>query len=64
MAPTGDLGCPSSPHIRVIPARWAFHCRNLYHMMTGMMTEFRYLGSPSEIFGHALHACRDPEKLK
>src|SRR6202049_4200218 len=24
------------------PARWAFHCHNLYHMMTGMMTEVRY----------------------
>jgi FtsP/CotA-like multicopper oxidase with cupredoxin domain len=28
------------------PGRWAFHCRNLYHMMTGMMTEFRYRGIP------------------
>ncbi|HEX7389533.1 MAG TPA: multicopper oxidase family protein [Acidiphilium sp.] len=26
------------------PGRWAFHCHNLYHMMTGMMTEFRYWG--------------------
>ncbi|MGH7122227.1 MAG: multicopper oxidase family protein [Acetobacteraceae bacterium] len=26
--------------------RWAFHCHNLYHMMTGMMTEFRYRGVP------------------
>jgi hypothetical protein len=24
------------------PSRWAFHCHNLYHMMTGMMTEVRY----------------------
>ena len=24
------------------PGRWAFHCHNLYHMATGMMTEFRY----------------------
>ena len=24
------------------PGRWALHCHNLYHMMTGMMTEFRY----------------------
>ncbi|MCF3945685.1 multicopper oxidase family protein [Acidiphilium iwatense] len=24
--------------------RWAFHCHNLYHMMTGMMMEFRYHG--------------------
>ena len=28
------------------PGRWAFHCHNLYHMMTGMMTEFRYQGIP------------------
>ena len=26
------------------PGRWAFHCHNLYHMMSGMMTEFRYEG--------------------
>jgi len=26
------------------PGRWAFHCHNLYHMMTGMMTEVRYFG--------------------
>jgi FtsP/CotA-like multicopper oxidase with cupredoxin domain len=26
------------------PGRWAFHCHNLYHMETGMMTEFRYHG--------------------
>jgi FtsP/CotA-like multicopper oxidase with cupredoxin domain len=24
------------------PGRWAFHCHNLYHMMTGMLTEVRY----------------------
>ena len=24
------------------PGRWAFHCHNLYHMMTGMITEVRY----------------------
>src|SRR4030081_3891394 len=24
------------------PGRWAFHCHNLYPMMTGMMTEVRY----------------------
>jgi FtsP/CotA-like multicopper oxidase with cupredoxin domain len=24
------------------PGRWAFHCHILYHMMTGMLTEFRY----------------------
>jgi hypothetical protein len=26
------------------PGRWAFHCHNLYHMVTGMLTEFRYEG--------------------
>jgi FtsP/CotA-like multicopper oxidase with cupredoxin domain len=26
------------------PGRWAFHCHNLYHMSTGMMTELRYEG--------------------
>jgi FtsP/CotA-like multicopper oxidase with cupredoxin domain len=26
------------------PGRWAFHCHNLYHMMTGMMTGVRYPG--------------------
>jgi FtsP/CotA-like multicopper oxidase with cupredoxin domain len=26
------------------PGRWAFHCHNLYHMVAGMMTEFRYHG--------------------
>jgi FtsP/CotA-like multicopper oxidase with cupredoxin domain len=26
------------------PGRWAFHCHNLYHMATGMLTEFRYDG--------------------
>src|SRR5713226_5611710 len=26
------------------PGRWAFHCHNLYHMITGMMTEVRYPG--------------------
>jgi len=24
------------------PGRWAFHCHNLYHMTTGMMTDVRY----------------------
>jgi FtsP/CotA-like multicopper oxidase with cupredoxin domain len=24
------------------PGRWAFHCHNLYHMMTSVMTEVRY----------------------
>jgi FtsP/CotA-like multicopper oxidase with cupredoxin domain len=27
------------------PGRWALHCHNLYHMVTGMMTEFRYQGT-------------------
>ena len=26
------------------PGRWPFHCHNLYHMVTGMMMEFRYQG--------------------
>ena len=26
------------------PGRWPFHCHNLYHATTGMMTEFRYQG--------------------
>jgi len=26
------------------PGRWPLHCHNLYHMETGMMTEFRYQG--------------------
>ena len=26
------------------PGRWPLHCHNLYHMVTGMMTEFRYRG--------------------
>jgi FtsP/CotA-like multicopper oxidase with cupredoxin domain len=26
------------------PGRWVFHCHNLYHMMTGMVTEVRYTG--------------------
>lgn len=26
------------------PGRWPLHCHNLYHMMTGMMTEIRYDG--------------------
>lgn len=28
------------------PGRWAFHCHNLYHMITGMMAEFRMRVSP------------------
>jgi len=24
------------------PGRWLFHCHNLYHMATGMMTEVTY----------------------
>ncbi|MDB6099947.1 MAG: putative multicopper oxidase [Gammaproteobacteria bacterium] len=27
------------------PGRWAFHCHNLYHMQTGMVTEVRYAGT-------------------
>ena len=26
------------------PGRWPFHCHNLYHQATGMMTEFAYEG--------------------
>jgi FtsP/CotA-like multicopper oxidase with cupredoxin domain len=26
------------------PGRWPFHCHNLYHLATGMMTEVRYPG--------------------
>jgi FtsP/CotA-like multicopper oxidase with cupredoxin domain len=26
------------------PGRWLFHCHNLYHMATGMMTEVAYIG--------------------
>jgi FtsP/CotA-like multicopper oxidase with cupredoxin domain len=25
------------------PGRWMFHCHNLYHMLSGMMTEVRYI---------------------
>lgn len=25
------------------PGRWAFHCHNLYHMVSGMMTELAYI---------------------
>jgi FtsP/CotA-like multicopper oxidase with cupredoxin domain len=32
------------------PGRWPFHCHNLYHMQTGMMTEVRYDGMPRETF--------------
>ena len=40
---------PPMGHVRIgfdadNPGRWAFHCHNLYHMVTGMMTEFRYRG--------------------
>jgi FtsP/CotA-like multicopper oxidase with cupredoxin domain len=36
-------------HVRIAfdannPGRWPFHCHNLYHQVTGMMTEFRYQG--------------------
>ncbi len=26
------------------PGRWLFHCHNLFHMATGMMTELAYDG--------------------
>jgi FtsP/CotA-like multicopper oxidase with cupredoxin domain len=43
------LVTPMSGRVRIAfdannPGRWAFHCHNLYHMETGMMTEFRYQG--------------------
>jgi FtsP/CotA-like multicopper oxidase with cupredoxin domain len=43
------LVTPMMGHVRIAfdadnPGRWAFHCHNLYHMATGMMTEFRYEG--------------------
>ena len=25
------------------PGRWLYHCHNLYHMMTGMMSELVYV---------------------
>ena len=25
------------------PGNWMFHCHNLYHMQSGMMTQVRYL---------------------
>jgi FtsP/CotA-like multicopper oxidase with cupredoxin domain len=43
------VGVPPMASVRLAfdadnPGRWAFHCHNLYHMVTGMMTEFRYDG--------------------
>jgi FtsP/CotA-like multicopper oxidase with cupredoxin domain len=26
------------------PGRWLFHCHNVYHMASGMMTEIAYAG--------------------
>lgn len=40
------------------PGRWAFHCHNLYHMMTGMMTEVRY----PAIIGHYTSHERSTER--
>ena len=42
------------------PGRWAFHCHNLYHMMTGMMTEVRY---PSIIRAKPSACGRDPQPM-
>src|SRR6202051_1134078 len=39
------------------PRRWAFHCHNLYHMMTGVMTEVRY---PAIIWGAPLPIACEP----
>jgi FtsP/CotA-like multicopper oxidase with cupredoxin domain len=38
---------PAMGHVRIAfdadnPGRWLFHCHNLYHMRSGMMTELRY----------------------
>jgi FtsP/CotA-like multicopper oxidase with cupredoxin domain len=43
------LVTPSMHRVRIAfnadnPGRWAFHCHNLYHMIGGMLTEFRYQG--------------------
>jgi FtsP/CotA-like multicopper oxidase with cupredoxin domain len=43
------LVMPRGARVRIVfdannPGRWAFHCHNLYHMQTGMMTEVRYDG--------------------
>jgi FtsP/CotA-like multicopper oxidase with cupredoxin domain len=43
------LVMPNAGRVRIAfdadnPGRWAFHCHNLYHMQTGMMTEVRYDG--------------------
>ncbi|HQT76214.1 MAG TPA: multicopper oxidase domain-containing protein [Rhodopila sp.] len=40
---------PAGGSVRVVfdadnPGRWLFHCHNLYHMATGMMTEVAYAG--------------------
>jgi FtsP/CotA-like multicopper oxidase with cupredoxin domain len=46
------LVMPGAARVRIAfdadnPGRWAFHCHNLYHMQTGMMTEVRYDGISS-----------------
>jgi len=43
------LVMPNAGRVRIAfdadnPGRWAFHCHNLYHMQTGMLTEVRYDG--------------------
>jgi FtsP/CotA-like multicopper oxidase with cupredoxin domain len=43
------LVMPNAARVRIAfdadnPGRWAFHCHNLYHMQTGMLTEVRYDG--------------------
>ncbi len=47
------LVMPGTGRVRIAfdadnPGRWAFHCHNLYHMQTGMMTEVRYDGIAAE----------------
>jgi FtsP/CotA-like multicopper oxidase with cupredoxin domain len=43
------LVMPGAARVRIAfdadnPGRWPFHCHNLYHTQTGMMTEVRYDG--------------------
>jgi FtsP/CotA-like multicopper oxidase with cupredoxin domain len=40
------MGCVRFAFDAGNPGRWAFHCHTLYHMMAGMMMEFRYDGIP------------------
>ena len=44
------------------PGRWAFHCHNLYHMQTGMMTEVRYDGLSARDNRPRVHGRRPQRK--